>query len=231
MPKHALRLLGFILLGCIVFAGGLWVLEMALEDRDAKYEGATISDWIDRLKSPGVTANTALVTVTNRVIPALCDRMFNDTNDSQLKLKLVGALNSLPWGNVNAAEADARRYTAAQQLGEFGTNAATAVPALIKCAKSEDFARGGAIEALGKIHSEPSIVVPFLTQYLDDPDEDTKIGATVALGEFGPAAKSAVPKLIPLLTFHSKELPYRAKIALEAIDPFALNTNKAAISP
>jgi len=228
MFRRAIKLSVFVLIGCVFFAGAIWLLEMALEDRESKYAGKTVSEWVAGLQSADMaTAASARATITNRVIPALCDRMFNDTNDSQIKLKLVESLNSLPWGFVNAAEAPFRRQQAALDLGAFGANAATAIPELIRCAKSEDFARGGAIEALGKIHSEPSVVVPFLMVCLDDPDEDIKIHATEALTEFGPLAKPAVPKLIPLLKFHSKELPYLTRKALEAIEPGALSTNRS----
>jgi HEAT repeat protein len=222
----------FVAFGCVLFVGALWLLEVALEDRDPKYDGKTIDGWLAELQSPDASAaSAARMTATNRVIPALRDRMFNDTNDFAFKLKLVDALNSLPWGNVVVAEASGRRFQAASQIGEFGTNAAFAIPDLIRCAKSQDFARGGAIEALGKVHAQPNIVVPTLIELLDDPEEDIQIRATEALTEIGPPAKPAVPKLIPHLKAHSKELPFLTKKALEAIDPSAYSTNETALAP
>ena len=55
---------------------------------------------------------------------------------------------------------------------------------------------GSAIGALARV-GEPA--VPALRKVLDGPDEILRVHAAYALGEFGPAARAAVPSLIRTL--------------------------------
>lgn len=236
MVKRIVGILVCIFIGFAILVGGIRLLASALEDKPTAYEGKTVYEWATALHSsdPTVVAD-ARATVTNRVIPALAEKMFHDTNDPPLKLKLVESLNSLPGMFISTLEAPSRRYEAARSFGEFGADAAPAVPDLIRCVQGQDApVRPGAIESLGKIGAAPETVVPLLIQCLDDPDEDIKVQATEALGEFGPRARAAVPKLVPLLKFRSKELPPAAQKSLRLIDPNGLaatSTNGSGASP
>ena len=224
MLRRAATLIAGLLVGCGLLLGVVWLLTIALENREAKYNGKDATDWAAALRNPDpAVAQVARMVVTNQVIPALRAQIFNDTNDSQLKLKLVEWLNTLPLVTITSLEAPTRRYEAARNLGMFGPDAASALPDLIRAVKGADgTARAGAIEALGKIRTAPETVVPLLITCLDDPDDDIQLGAIDARREFGPEAKAAVPKIQPFLRAHSKELPPAARKALAAIDPSAL---------
>lgn len=92
--------------------------------------------------------------------------------------------------------------TAAQALEGFGTNASSAVPALIEAYHNANQTAGYTfLHALGRIGDER--VLPVLTTALHDEDWYTVHVAAQALGYMGAAAAPAVPDLIPLL--HSGE--------------------------
>jgi HEAT repeat protein len=228
VTKRLLRFCVLVLISVGVVVGGVWLLAFAVNDREAKYDGKTVLDWAaDLHNSDRAVASAARAAITNRVVPALRERMFNDTNDSQFKLDLADKLDRVPGLSIYAADSIGRRATAARGLGEFGPDAASAVPDLLRCAKSADISiRVAAIESLGDIHSAPATVIPVLTELLDESDDNIQVPAAESLGKYGAQAKSAIPKLLPLLKAHSKELPYATRKALEAIDPSTLSTNK-----
>ena len=78
-------------------------------------------------------------------------------------------------------------------LGALGTNAAAAVPSLLRALgpTNDSEIRGHAIIALGKIHSIPEASIPALLPFLTSSDVGQKERAVSALGGFGSAAKSA----------------------------------------
>jgi HEAT repeat protein len=91
---------------------------------------------------------------------------------------------------------------------------------LLQALKSADsVVHGPAIEALGKIHSEPDTIIPLLMGYLDDKELNAE--AATALGDFGTQAKVALPKLIPMLKIPDKDLHHAVALALKQIDPAA----------
>ena len=61
--------------------------------------------------------------------------------------------------------------------------------------------------------------MPLLIGYLED--NDLRVEAAEALGDFGSAAKSSVPKLLPLLEIPDKDLRHAVTEALKKIDPEA----------
>ncbi len=218
MNRRVLKLVGGVALGAGALVLVIWLLTMGLQEREVKYEGKSISEWA--ATAPGAPA---WATITNQILPAIRDRMFNDTNDSLLRMKLADQLNSLPGVAIQVYPASTRRAEAARGLGEFGSNAGSILPDLIRLVKGNDTeVRPSAIEALGKIRTAPSTVIPLLVQCLDEPDEEVKVHAAEALAEYGPLAKEAAPKLVPLLKYPSKELPPAARKALAAIDPGSL---------
>jgi HEAT repeat protein len=118
---------------------------------------------------------------------------------------------------------------AAEDLGSLGPAGKAAVPALMQAAQGSDPAvREKALASLGKIHSEPDKVIPFLTKYLDDDNLDDE--AATALGEFGSLAKPAIPKIIPLLHAPDDDAQAAAAQALKKIDPVAY-TNATSQAP
>ncbi|MDB6121418.1 MAG: repeat-containing protein [Pedosphaera sp.] len=85
-------------------------------------------------------------------------------------------------------------------MGNFGTNGAAAIPALIVWAHDKDaWVRAGAVSALGNIAREPGMVVPVLSAKLKDPDPLVRRYTAGALGYFGKDARVATPELIRTL--------------------------------
>jgi hypothetical protein len=216
------RILVGVAMGVVVLVSGIWVLARSLgNDRLELYHGATLEHWIAQAGArDGSASNAANAILVAEIIPRLTNAMFHDTNDSSFRLTLVEALNDLPGILIFYTRADGRRAGAAVELGQIGPAAGGAIPALIQAVQGHDPAtRGSAARALGQIRSEPDIVIPFLTKYLDD--EDINDEAALALGEFGTLARAAVPKIIPLLRAKDKESRAAAATALKKIDPTA----------
>jgi HEAT repeat protein len=112
------------------------------------------------------------------------------------------------------------RSSAARCLNTIWPVAQEAVPVLVQHLKDPDemvcFFSG---LALGSIRKSPEVVVPALTERLSE--RGSKWGILVALGRFGPEAKTAVPLIIPLLNDSDGETRSWAAMALKSIDPEA----------
>ena len=90
------------------------------------------------------------------------------------------------------------RVQAALALGEIGPSAKTAVPLLVeRLGKDEaEPVRSCSGAALGKIHSDPEVVVPALIDaFLRERHADTQGVMIMSLAQFGSEVKSAVPIL------------------------------------
>jgi HEAT repeat protein len=86
-------------------------------------------------------------------------------------------------------------------LANIGPEAKAAVPSLLSMATStNEFVRGHALYALGRIHAEPGMVVPILVKALHDPFAMNRGTAAGALGRFGGNARPALPALLAM--FH-----------------------------
>ena len=223
MKRKSLVRIGLgVLAGFGVLVAMVWLLTLTLgSSRRPLYAGKTIVFWRDQLNGQDAGAsNAAFSIVSSRVLPQLIDNMFHDTNDSHLRMSLVEALNQLPGIYIYFSPANGRRVSAAQNIGELGPAARSAVPSLIQAVKGGDLVvHEPAINALGKIHSDPEIIIPMLIGYLDD--ETVNDEAAVALGHYGSLAKAAVPKIIPMLRAPDKDARVAATAALKQIDPEA----------
>jgi HEAT repeat protein len=222
MKKRIKRILIGVLIGLVILVGVVWLLSKTLGDNyQTLYAGRSIAYWQQQLNSHDAGAsNQAIAVVNAQVIPQIVDQMFHDTNDSKLRLSVIDTLNGLPGVQVYFTVADGRRCGAAGCLGEIGPAAKAAVPALIEALKGKDSVlHESAIQALGKIHSDPDVVIPLLVTYLDDDSLNDE--AAAALGNFGSLAKGAIPKIMPLLHAKDKDAQAAAKEALKKIDPVA----------
>jgi HEAT repeat protein len=129
-------------------------------------------------------------------------------------------LEGLPGISVDFEPADVRRKAATYELGEYGPAAHKAVPALLQALTGGDNAvRETAAHSLGSIGANPQTVIPVLIKYLRD--DDVNVRAATALGNFGPAAKPAVPGLVWMLHTGDGESQLAAREALKLIDPDA----------
>lgn len=75
--------------------------------------------------------------------------------------------------------------------------------------------------ALSQIGQDREKVIPMLIRGLDFTRPDSLWACELSLGEFGPAAKAAVPKLVELLKCPNQAVRHDAAQALEQIDPEA----------
>jgi HEAT repeat protein len=134
----------------------------------------------------------------------------------------VPALIEIANRNISPAS----QCRAIESLGSIGPSAKEAVPSLLGWATNADSeVRDHAITALVEIHAEPYRVCALLINALHDPSPVVQINALVALANFGPNAKLAVPALVEFLNAHddatSRSLRSLTANALKAIDPEA----------
>jgi hypothetical protein len=127
------------------------------------------------------------------------------------------------------APEDPIRLCAAGALGYVGPAASNAVPSLINRLQDTNWVVGFySIYALRNIHSRPELTVPALTGVLDPTNlarnRDTCYLALSGLAEFGPAAKPAVPLILPCLQDRDAGVRVQATNALKKIDPAAAAT-------
>jgi hypothetical protein len=223
MKKNSIKRVALgVAVGVGLMVGVVWVLSRTLGNTaQYLYAGKPIQYWQAQLNGHDADAsNEAFAMVNGQVIPELTQQMFHDTNDSRLRLFLVETLNGLPGVEIHYFEAGSRRAYAAQNIGELGPPARAAVPRLIEALKGKDtVVHEAAVAALGKIHSDPEVVIPLLIGYLDDDSINDE--AALALAGYGSLAKAAVPKIIPLLHAPDKDAQAAGKEALRKIDPEA----------
>jgi HEAT repeat protein len=214
--------------GLGIVAGGLLALTKIVANPVTEFQSKSTEYWRESLISGNAAAsNRANVVLNTEIIPKLTAVALNDTNDSSFKLVVANALNKLPGMHMQVLDAPGRRANALKELEKFGPAARSAVPVLILIVKDQDdeSMRGAAAEALGKIHSDPDVVIPALIPCLDSDADDL---AAEALGNYGPLAKAAVPKMLSLLLRGDKEARRAVLLALPKIDPE--NAAKAGIT-
>jgi PBS lyase HEAT-like repeat-containing protein len=217
--KRVIRIFAGLLTGIFVVAGLFLLLIRNLGNHETMYAGKTLGKWAQQLNSTDAGAsNQANEVLNTQIIPGLVDQMFHDTNDSPLRLSLVKSLNRFPGVHIFYNAALSRRSNAASDLGDFGPSAKAAVPFLIQALQGPQVElHEAAIQSLGRIHSNPDVVLPLLVPCLtnDDLNED----AAIALGNFGSVAREAFPKIVPLLKNGDPHVRVAARTALKKIDP------------
>ena len=110
------------------------------------------------------------------------------------------------------------RASAAFALGKIGAEAKAAVPALQDLlARGEGIAsKVAAPAALHRLMDDKEMVT-VMADALVDPDRRVRRAAADALGDLGPAAKSAVPALMKATTDEAREVESAARYALKKI--------------
>jgi HEAT repeat protein len=114
-------------------------------------------------------------------------------------------------------------YQNALMIGEFGADAASAIPHLISALGRTNDAviQAHAIVALGMIHSRPGACVPAIAPFLHSPDVALRQKAVFALPQFRGGAKPVWADLIASLQDPDPWTRRRAQDALRQIDPEA----------
>lgn len=153
-----------------------------------------------------------------RLVKALGDKRTEVRNEAVLTLVEIGPA---AVSAVTAVLSDTDyhvRLSACNILGQFGSDAASAVPGLLpRLEDKEDLVVRAAATALGRIRSEPDRVLPALIALLGNKSTPIRIVAVRAVAEFGPLSKGAIPQLLTLLSEESVMLRASAATALGSI--------------
>jgi len=167
-------------------------------------------------------AATALAAVAGKnAVPVLVEQMKSERRMAE---KVRGS-------QQDDGENDSVCATIAAALGNFGPDAAPAVPvlsAIVADSQLFSFDKVDAVESLGKIGPAAKDAVPQLIEILDEKDGGLPRLAAVALGRIGPAAKAAVPRLLKLSDSDPNEdVQAAARAAVRRIAPDALTPHPA----
>jgi hypothetical protein len=150
-------------------------------------------------------------------------RMFGTNAVPRLIQELeLSQTNGLSYGEVKF-----RIENTLVALGILGPDAKEAIPAILKLVSSDDNRIPAlAIQTFGKIHSEDNVVVPALITLIKYPPDDGSGKdwarhkmALIVLGEYGDAAKAAVPIILKTLEDKKAFCGKEALEALQKIDP------------
>ena len=122
---------------------------------------------------------------------------------------------ALAAGSVSAQSGQAAKepVSRGRPLSEWVTDLKAAAPSVRNAAAYEIASMGPAAVS----------AVPALIEALDDPDAAVRFPVTVALGEIGPPAKAAVPRLQQMMFEEiNDEIAAGARRAIRRIEPSAL---------
>jgi HEAT repeat protein len=172
-------------------------------------------------------------------IPQLVE-MLNNTNHARVSdraaiaLALMGEQGLQPLLDALAKTntPELTRRTVANRIGisrNLERHASLAVPVLVKCLEASDpKIQYGAADALGRIVAEPLVVIPALTNCLNESTrEDVRYAATWALGRYGEQARAAVPLLLTQLTNRDAAVRNWTTNTLHQIAPEVLTNSPA----
>jgi HEAT repeat protein len=215
------------------------------------YEAGEIRSEIRALDSPDAEARHHAIhdlgdigPEAGAAVPALV-RILRDSPDRQSRGEAALALLKMAPASKGAVPALAQalddkepvvRMNAALALFRLGTESRPAVPALIK-ALDEDrnennlqtftfTIRMMAARALGRASAGTAEGVPALSAALEaSRNEAMTLAVTRALGEVGPEARPAVPRLRQLLKDNSKDVRQAAEEALQHIEAAPAETS------
>ena len=161
----------------------------------------------------------------NKQYTAYCLHQFLKIgNGTSVYRPLLGEINRMGPQAATAllealADQDIRRMTA-RALGQLGTRAKSAVPALVAALRDEnEIVRFYVAEALGQIGGE---AVPALAEALKNEDVWVRFYAAQTLGSMGPAAQPAVAALAEAIRDANKMVRIKVAVALGRIEEAAL---------
>ncbi len=211
-----------LVLAAGVFAVGLVLLGRAVGDHETLFQGRPVNAWAGDLSgSDPAASNRAAQVAVDLIIPHLTNVMFTDTNDSSFRMFAAEQLSQLPGMHVEYLVADGRRAAAITDLMSLGPVGRAGLPALFELLRTRDEALcEPAASAVVALRADPAVAIPLLMSCLIREDGNGRPEAVEALGEYGPAAKVALPQLEQLLSDRSSKSIMRAvPEALKRIDP------------
>jgi HEAT repeat protein len=190
-------------------------LMAALKDRRLRWAAA------EALGRLGATAKVA--------VPALV-KLMEDSNGRVQAALALWRIQQRPEAiaALVAALKEDKSTFPARALGEIGSGAKAAVPALRQALKQKNAAlRAAAAQALWRI-SRDRQVIEVLLDVLGHWDGGAQQTAIRTLGEIGPAAKAALPLLLPRMKDEDRRTRHLVAEALEKIEPGVLRRSAAA---
>lgn len=205
-PAWNQRTVGLLILALV--AGVAAVLFFVTLKAPAHYQGRNAYEWAARLDWPPdpksrAEAAAALRAMGADAVPLLQQRLVEPEPVFRqarrwLGANLPGNFGSLFTKNLDPVNHVSIRCAAALGLKELGTNAAPAVPELIRAMQSPD--RQVMWYAATAIGETGGAAVLDLIRLLDEPDANVRHAAAYALGQIGPAALAATPALVARLS-------------------------------
>jgi HEAT repeat protein len=210
-----------------------------------RHGGHSVAYWTTALQSPDAEARRQAIFALGAIgpkagegVPALSAIMTDDP-DRQMRSEAALALYKMAPASQAAVPALSRalqdegplvRMYAALALFQLREQARPAVPALIQGLKDDannTFLRGFSmtvremmVQTLARASAGTADAVPALTEALESAKTDNlRVTAVRALGEVGPAARSAAPALEALLKDKNRRVQEAAREALDKIKP------------
>jgi HEAT repeat protein len=208
-----------------------------------QHDGHSLSYWLGALRSPEVEQRRRAIFALGAIgadasdgIRPLAAILLQDP-DREVRIQAALALTKMAPASREAVPALAQalsdqeplvRMNACLALSKLGSEGQAAIPALIAAVKDESnetnldtftfTIQQAAAVALGRASSGSEAAVPALTSLLQTSEsESLRIMVARALGDVGPAAHSAAPMLVPLLSEPSATLRQSAGEALDKI--------------
>jgi HEAT repeat protein len=204
------------------------------QEKKAVYEGKTVGEWVQVLKSGGPAARQKALRALGRIgpeakaaVPALIATL---RNKDALYFEHTGALSALGRIGLPAVpplieivkDKKAKtvdRMVASEALGRVGPDA---IPALVKLLKDEDkWTRYWGAVAIRYVGPQGKGAVEALSAVLADKDDYVRMMAARALGNIGPKAKDAIPPLTKMAR-DDEAMGFEACAALAGIGPDAV---------
>jgi hypothetical protein len=179
--KIAFAIAFVVLVGAVV-----WQVAQPCESEPV-YEGKRLSVWLNSDTGRGESGEVVRQIGTN-AIPTLL-RLLR-TKDSALKVKLMDLLQRQHIIKIEYTPAETWHFRAAYAFGVLGTNAQTAVPALITIADDNISlnSRVCAIESLGYVGLPTKEAVSALSRWATNADSRVRNWAKTGLLRIGPEA-------------------------------------------
>lgn len=203
--KHSWKKRDVLLLTLLVAAGVAVLIFFAIPTPPAVHDGRNAYEWATRLAWPPDQqsrdeATAALRALGTNALPLLRHRLaqrepFLRTARVWLAARLPGQMGRVLTKNLKPISYAAIRTTAANGLKVLGTNAAPAVPDLIRAMHGPDReVMWSAATALGETGGTGALA---LIPLLRDPDYNVRHATAYALGQIGGSpALAAVPALV-----------------------------------
>jgi len=224
-----------------IFAAMLGSVAMALHAQGVAgpgtYGGKEADYWADQLEDEEYLVRLRAAYALGQIVPpsrTAVPRLTELLLDNRLEVRCyvlhaLGRMGPVAAGAVPAIATSFEdtnndryvRHCAAEALGRIGPAAKAAEPVLLKALKSRDLTfRVEAATALWKI-SRHEAALPALLDVLRTGEKDSAYQAAMALLEFGPEARSAMPDLVAALKSSDSDVRRAAVKVIGTLGPGA----------